>query len=417
MEVRMEEQNVGAFGPLEFSHPSENVYSYSFRSEVAHCLFCSDMFKLPEERTYFSTHLFVHHQFEIADMEMIANMSKYCNYWRSRFLAEPPNKICSRMLIDAKGDGTCVNILVLGKFIPEDKKLREDLHNKQMMWVLTQKINEREDKNFSRKCLLCRLQFKGCRADYLSHLSRLHNMQLGQPENLVFIDDLLNCIETRLESLHCLFCNKLFKNQTVLKEHMRKKQHKKINPKDTEFDKFYIINYLEMGKNWRQVKNEPDDDDDDDELSNAENSDRRVSVGNWSDWEEDEDKVENPVVCLFCERSSSFDEIQSHMNNAHGFDFTRISVDMDFYHQVKLVNYVRRQVYMGHCPYCDKILPNRRELLEHMSMESHFIVPQMQLWDQPEYFFPTYENDSFLCHLNDHQDDMAELHLSKKIFM
>ncbi|PNF33430.1 hypothetical protein B7P43_G03360 [Cryptotermes secundus] len=217
------------------------------------------------------------------------------------------------------------------------------------------------------------------------------------------------------DSLHCLFCNKLFKNQTVLKEHMRKKQHKKINPKDTEFDKFYIINYLEMGKNWRQVKNEPDDDDDDDELSNAENSDRRVSVGNWSDWEEDEDKVENPVVCLFCERSSSFDEIQSHMNNAHGFDFTRISVDMDFYHQVKLVNYVRRQVYMGHCPYCDKILPNRRELLEHMSMESHFIVPQMQLWDQPEYFFPTYENDSFLCHLNDHQDDMAELHLSKKM--
>jgi hypothetical protein len=56
------------------------------------------------------------------------------------------------------------------------------------------------------------------------------------------------------DSLHCLFCNKVFKNQTVLKEHMRKKQHKTINPKDTEFDKFYIINYLEMGKNWHQVQ-------------------------------------------------------------------------------------------------------------------------------------------------------------------
>lgn len=411
----MKEQNVGAFGPLAFPHPSENelpVYSYSFKNgEIAHCLFCPDKFKLPDERTYFSTHLFVYHQFEIADIEMIASVSMYCDYWRSRFQAEPPDKICSRMLSDARDDGSRVSFLLLGDFIPEDKNLREDLHNKRLTWVLTQQGKEREDKNFSRKCLLCRLQFQGCRADYLYHLSLLHNMQLGRPENLVFIDDLLNCIETRLESLHCLFCNKVFKNHTVLKEHMRKKQHKKINPKDTEFDKFYIINYLEMGKNWHQVQNEPDDD----ELSDAENSDRCVSDGNWSDWEEDEDKVENPVVCLFCETSSSFDEILSHMNGCHGFDFARICVEMDFYQQVKLVNYVRRQVYIGHCPCCDEILRNRGELLEHMSVKSHFIKPQMQLWDQPEYFFPTYENDSFLCHLNDHQDDTAELHVSQEM--
>lgn len=29
-----------------------------------------------------------------------------------------------------------------------------------------------------------------------------------------------------------------------MKEHMRKKQHKSINPNNKEFDKFYIINYL-----------------------------------------------------------------------------------------------------------------------------------------------------------------------------
>jgi hypothetical protein len=71
---------VGAFGPLAFSHPSENelpVYSYSFKNgEMAHCLFCPDGFKLPEERTNFSTHLFVYHQFEIADIEMIASVTK-----------------------------------------------------------------------------------------------------------------------------------------------------------------------------------------------------------------------------------------------------------------------------------------------------------------------------------------------------
>ena len=45
-------------------------------------------------------------------------------------------------------------------------------------------------------------------------------------------------------SLHCLFCEKLFKDRTSLKDHMRKKQHKKINPKNKEYDRFYMINYL-----------------------------------------------------------------------------------------------------------------------------------------------------------------------------
>jgi hypothetical protein len=66
-------------------------------------------------------------------------------------------------------------------------------------WALAQQAKEREDKSFSRGCLLCRLQFKGCRADYLHHLSVLHNMQLGRPENLVFIDQLLDLIELTLE--------------------------------------------------------------------------------------------------------------------------------------------------------------------------------------------------------------------------
>ena len=39
---------------------------------------------------------------------------------------------------------------------------------------------------------------------------------------------------------------------------MRKKQHKCINPKNTEFDRFYIINYLEYSKVWKDIKQEND---------------------------------------------------------------------------------------------------------------------------------------------------------------
>ena len=45
-------------------------------------------------------------------------------------------------------------------------------------------------------------------------------------------------------SLQCLFCEKTFKDRPTLRDHMRKKQHKKINPKNKEFDKYYLINYL-----------------------------------------------------------------------------------------------------------------------------------------------------------------------------
>lgn len=45
-------------------------------------------------------------------------------------------------------------------------------------------------------------------------------------------------------SLICIYCEKTFKDRMVLKEHMRKKFHKYINPNNKTYDKFYIGNYL-----------------------------------------------------------------------------------------------------------------------------------------------------------------------------
>ena len=55
---------------------------------------------------------------------------------------------------------------------------------------------------------------------------------------------------------------------------MRKKQHKKINPNNTDYDRFnstltefdcglggrfYVINYLEPGRGWRELMTQEDD--------------------------------------------------------------------------------------------------------------------------------------------------------------
>lgn len=59
------------------------------------------------------------------------------------------------------------------------------------------------------------------------------------------------------------------------------------------------------------------------------------------------DPVQN-YYCLFCDKSyDNEEEIISHMNSTHGFDFrTKIcqNGDLSFHGQVKLINYIRRQV-------------------------------------------------------------------------
>ena len=59
-------------------------------------------------------------------------------------------------------------------------------------------------------------------------------------------------------SLRCLYCERTFRDHVALKDHMRKKQHKKINPQNKIYDRFYVINYLELGKSWEQVQSEDD---------------------------------------------------------------------------------------------------------------------------------------------------------------
>ena len=61
-------------------------------------------------------------------------------------------------------------------------------------------------------------------------------------------------------SLQCLYCERTFRDHPTLKDHMRKKQHKKINPQNKVYDRFYVINYLELGKSWEEVQSEDDRD-------------------------------------------------------------------------------------------------------------------------------------------------------------
>lgn len=72
------------------------------------------------------------------------------------------------------------------------------------------------------------------------------------------VDELIEVISEKLNDLQCLFCEKTFPDRSTLKEHMRKKLHKRINPKNKVYDKYYIVNYLEPGKTWENLEKERD---------------------------------------------------------------------------------------------------------------------------------------------------------------
>lgn len=72
-------------------------------------------------------------------------------------------------------------------------------------WVLEEQVKERSDTSFKRGCMFCRTEFSGSRVDYVKHLYQKHNILLGKPENLVFIDEFLDKVQNNIERFVSFF--------------------------------------------------------------------------------------------------------------------------------------------------------------------------------------------------------------------
>ncbi|KAL9972759.1 hypothetical protein ACROYT_G019124 [Oculina patagonica] len=366
------------------------------------CIFCDKEFpNTTGKNDAVLHHLLVEHQLVIGEVAQVCDMRRYLCYWKTRFKEKPITDFCPVININSKPEdiGPKIQYFLLCDSLPEERWLREDLQRRRLEDVLECQQRERSDTHFSRTCLFCKQHFEGNRSSLFTHMASDHGFNVGLPDNLVNVNEFLDVLEQKLANLQCLFCEKLFKDRTALKDHMRKKQHKKINPKNKEYDRFYVINYLELGKTWEDIQNENEEEE---EESKTESS---AGEDDWSDWKGDLP----PSVCLFCETSCPVtNDVLQHMKEEHLFDFLahKRSLGLDFYHQVKIVNYIRRQVYKHNCVKCQENFPSRPAVLEHMKKAQHFSLPEDRTtWDQPQYFFPTYENDSLLCSLEDDEDD------------
>lgn len=59
--------------------------------------------------------------------------------------------------------------------------------------------------------------------------------------------------------------------------------------------------------------------------------------------------------------------------------------DLSFYHQVKLVNFIRRQIHQNRCYGCQRSFDCRDAVLAHVQTEGHvMMLPDASAWDQPQ---------------------------------
>ncbi|KAM7323157.1 hypothetical protein ACRRTK_017263 [Alexandromys fortis] len=339
------------------------------------CIFCEEHFPVAEQDKLLK-HMIIEHKIVIADVKLVADFQRYILYWRKRFTEQPITDFCSVIRINSTAPfEEQDNYFLLCDVLPEDRVLREELQKQKLKEILDQQQRERNDTSFRGVCMFCTEEFHGNRSVLLNHMAREHAFNIGLPDNIVNCAEFLHTLQKKLDNLQCLYCEKTFRDKNTLKDHMRKKQHRRINPKNRDYDRFYVINYLELGKSWEEVQLE-----DDRELLDLPEDD-------WSDWQE------YPVcaVCLFCEKQEeTIDQLYVHMK------------------QVKLVNFIRRQVHHCRCYGCHAKFRSKTELRAHMEEAKHAsLLPDRKTWDQLEYYFPTYENDTLLCTLSDSESDLT----------
>uniref|UniRef100_A0A8V0XAA3 Zinc finger protein 277 n=1 Tax=Gallus gallus TaxID=9031 RepID=A0A8V0XAA3_CHICK len=218
------------------------------------CIFCEECYVLAEQNQLLK-HMIIEHKLVIADVKLVADFKRYVLYWKKRFAEQPVTDFCSVIRTNSEAPlEEQDNYFLLCDVLPEDRLLREQLQQKRLVRnytyflfkreILEQQQQERYDTSFHSMCMFCDQEFTGNRSVLLNHMAREHAFNIGLPDNIVNCYEFLAVLQEKLDNLQCLYCEKVFRDKNTLKDHMRKKQHRRINAKNKEYDRFYIINYL-----------------------------------------------------------------------------------------------------------------------------------------------------------------------------
>lgn len=356
------------------------------------CLMCdyveSDVDSNKKHWDEYLCHLVVCHHIVIGDVKLVKDLRNYALHWKNRLKQAPIEEFCTKILTNCgpKDQAKKEEYYLLCHSLPEDLKVRQQIHMNKLKQMLLRHEFERKDTTFERTCLFCSKQLIGNRLQLFNHMTSQHGFNVGHPDNIVNVNEFLDLIESKLESLQCLLCENKFNDKLTLREHMRKKLHRKLNPKNKEYDKFYLINYLQFGMNWEEIHH--------DHVINEDEKD------DWSGW-----VGKLPVAnCFFCsERDCGTTSVYDHMTHAHDFDFIKICHDMQmsFYQQVKMINFIRAQTASFLREH--NMESSDPDVINEVVTNVKEKIGDREKWNKPQFYFPTIADDALLYGLVENQ--------------
>ncbi|VDM72905.1 unnamed protein product [Strongylus vulgaris] len=164
------------------------------------CLSCLQFFDLPDQMEPFEEHLLKEHKIVVSEMGLIVDPKRYIEHWRQRFAKESVDKIFPRVepKEGEKFFGDTDYYYNMSELLPEDYSLRQRLAMRRLEEALSCQQREREDNNFQQQCIFCRYTARGNRSKIIHHLYMIHHLNLGSPDNLVFVTEYIEHLKDKL---------------------------------------------------------------------------------------------------------------------------------------------------------------------------------------------------------------------------
>lgn len=336
------------------------------------CVFCSFEISSPIE---IIRHLFLNHSFFISKCSNLALLDRYLDYYR---LNSPK---LTEVLLKTK------TFLTIQSDDENEKSLREILHKDRLETIMLQHEIERTTIFPQLRCIFCNSSFRGTWHQYLQWLFEVHQFNPGRPSNLVHIEELIDYLRPFILNFQCFNCGRTLENSKQLRNHMRKKPHGKI-PNEKRFDRYYMVNYLEIERKWLEVQ-----EDDEDIFETLEEGIQDI----------DDEKEVNNTQCLICDKILiDPEEMVIHLRDNHQFDFSEIRqvFENNFYHFVKFINFIRKKKSEGICFVCD--LNVYGEYSDHIHLHLRKIPEDFEPFlHSEEFLIPFIASDPLLTVLED----------------
>lgn len=273
----------------------------------------------------------------------------------------------------------------------EDTERRNRLQEQRLKEILTLQEQERAGNHKrGRHCLFCNLH-QDNKAALFTHMFQIHGFNIGQLDNLVMVEEFLDHLQGKLDRHICIYCEKAFPNGTILKKHIKNKNHYRIHHQNHQYDKYYVVNYLQPGRLY------------DEEAARTERDQEELQTDAEEEWADLLDPVDERTMCLFCSRiADDPDGCIAHMSMMHHFNWDVIK-SLDTYDAIKVINYIRMRVADQACLYCPNLeeFDTEEDWINHIKTHLPLSLPERHLWDNPQFLFPVYEDDPLLCFLTE----------------